>query len=184
MNTIIYFIRHVEPNYNNHDDMSRELTTKGLEASQKLITQFSSVSIDHFYSSPYQRAIDTITPLAKDRNLPIQIIDELRERQLSNGWVNDFNAIEQQQWQDFNFKLAHGESLREVQKRNIDALKMILKEGQGNTIVVGTHGTALSTIINYYQSDFGFDAFNQYKHCFPWIVTFEFDGNKLKQIML
>ena len=28
--THIYFIRHAEPNYKNHDDLNRELTEKGL----------------------------------------------------------------------------------------------------------------------------------------------------------
>lgn len=37
MKTTIYFIRHAEPNYQNHDDMARELTIKGIEASHTLI---------------------------------------------------------------------------------------------------------------------------------------------------
>lgn len=28
--TNIYFIRHAEPNFNNHDDETRELTEKGM----------------------------------------------------------------------------------------------------------------------------------------------------------
>ena len=27
--TNIYFVRHAEPNYNNHDDLTRELSPKG-----------------------------------------------------------------------------------------------------------------------------------------------------------
>lgn len=68
MTTIIYFIRHAEPNYNNHDDMLRELTEKGVDSSKKLVNQFSSVSISKFYSSPYKRSIDTIRPLAESKN--------------------------------------------------------------------------------------------------------------------
>lgn len=29
--TTLYFIRHAEPNYNNYDDLTRELSPKGLE---------------------------------------------------------------------------------------------------------------------------------------------------------
>ena len=36
--TTVYFIRHAEPNYNNHDDMSRDLSPKGLE-DLKLVTE-------------------------------------------------------------------------------------------------------------------------------------------------
>ena len=29
--TTVYFVRHAEPNYNNHDDRLRELSEKGME---------------------------------------------------------------------------------------------------------------------------------------------------------
>ena len=34
--TKIYFVRHAEPNYNNHDDLTRELTEKGWNDRQKV----------------------------------------------------------------------------------------------------------------------------------------------------
>lgn len=37
--TKVYFGRHAEPNFNNHDDRNRELTAKGL-ADRKLVTAF------------------------------------------------------------------------------------------------------------------------------------------------
>lgn len=87
------------------------------------------------------------------------------------------------QWEDFSYKLEKGESLREVQQRNIKAINAILeKTSSDETIVIGTHGTALSTIINYYQKDFKFEMFDKYKHKFPWIVEAEFDGNTLIKI--
>ncbi|HEO6712548.1 TPA: histidine phosphatase family protein [Streptococcus agalactiae] len=183
MTTIIYFIRHAEPNYNNHDDMLRELTEKGVDSSKKLVNQFSSVSISKFYSSPYKRSIDTIRRLAESKNKKIIIIDELRERKLSEGWIDNFNEVARKQWEDFSYKLEKGESLREVQQRNIKAINAILeKTSSDETIVIGTHGTALSTIINYYQKDFKFEMFDKYKHKFPWIVEAEFDGNTLIKI--
>ena len=36
-----------------------------------------------------------------------------------------------------------------VQGRNMEALNKILSDNQGKEIVVGTHGTALSTILNF-----------------------------------
>lgn len=38
MKTKVYFIRHAEPNYDNHDDISRELSPKGLQDSQQIVT--------------------------------------------------------------------------------------------------------------------------------------------------
>lgn len=37
--TTIYFVRHAEPNYDNHDDLSRELSNKGLQ-DRKLVKKF------------------------------------------------------------------------------------------------------------------------------------------------
>ncbi|BAM60370.1 PhoE family phosphoglycerate mutase [Streptococcus dysgalactiae subsp. equisimilis] len=117
MKTTFYFIRHAEPNYNNHDDVLRELTEKGIVSSKKLVNQFSSITIDKFYSSPYKRSIDTIKPLADSKNKQITTIEGLRERKLSEGWIDNFNEVARKQWEDFNYKLPNGESLKEVQER-------------------------------------------------------------------
>lgn len=37
--TTVYFVRHAEPNYKNHDDISRELSNKGLK-DRRLVTDF------------------------------------------------------------------------------------------------------------------------------------------------
>ncbi|MDW7796261.1 histidine phosphatase family protein [Streptococcus canis] len=182
MTTTFYFIRHAEPNYDNHDDVTRELTEKGIVASQALIEAFASIPIDKCYSSPYKRSVDTILPLAKSRDMKIITLSDLRERKLSDEWVKNFNEIAQKQWEDFNFKLSNGESLQEVQERNIKALNHMLSESQNQTVVIGTHGTALSTIINYYKPEFRYEAFNAIKHVFPWVVKFEFEGEVFKKI--
>ncbi|GAA0054142.1 UNVERIFIED_CONTAM: histidine phosphatase family protein [Streptococcus canis] len=182
MTTTFYFIRHAEPNDDNHDDVTRELTEKGIVASQALIEAFASIPIDKCYSSPYKRSVDTILPLAKSRDMKIITLSDLRERKLSDEWVKNFNEIAQKQWEDFNFKLPNGESLQEVQERNIKALNHMLSESKNQTVVIGTHGTALSTIINYYKPEFRYEAFNAIKHVFPWVVKFEFEGEVFKDI--
>ena len=83
---------------------------------------------------------------------------------------------------DFDYKLTDGETLREVQIRNIDALKWTLSKYRNNRIVVGSHGTDLSTIINYYDTSFGYASFNNIKEIMPWIVKFTFDEEYLKSI--
>ena len=63
----------------------------------------------------------------------------------------------------------------EVQQRNIKALEDVLKRYCGKNIVIGTHGTALSTIINYYEPSYGYKDFNEIRLLMPWIVKFTFD---------
>ncbi|KSV57742.1 histidine phosphatase family protein [Acetivibrio ethanolgignens] len=71
--TTVYFVRHAEPNYNNHDDMSRELSNKGLQ-DRKLVTKFLlDKHIDVVLSSPYKRAIDTVADFAETVYLEIEM---------------------------------------------------------------------------------------------------------------
>ncbi|WP_277935306.1 histidine phosphatase family protein [Parablautia muri] len=37
--TTIYFVRHAAPNFHNHDDLTRELTDKGLK-DRRCVTEF------------------------------------------------------------------------------------------------------------------------------------------------
>ena len=161
--TTIYFVRHAEPNYENHDDLERELSHKGLR-DRALVTQFlSDKGISVVLSSPYKRAVDTVSEFAKLKKINIVTIDDFRERRVDSEWIPNFDAFCRKQWEDFQYKLTDGESLSEVQKRNIAALQSVLETYQGKNIVIGTHGTALSTIINYYDKDFGYCDFQKIK---------------------
>jgi 2,3-bisphosphoglycerate-dependent phosphoglycerate mutase len=42
-------------------------------------------------------------------------------------------------------------------------------------VAIGTHGTALSTIINHYNPAFGYDDFWNIVDKMPYILCFEFD---------
>lgn len=175
--TKVYFVRHAEPNYNNHNDVFRELSPRGME-DRKLVTKFlSDKQIGVVISSPFKRAVDTVADFAERYDLTIEIIDDFRERKVNSGWIEDFSEFTKRQWSDFTYKLPDGECLREVQDRNISALKAILEKYSGKNIVIGSHGTALSMIINYYDSSFGYDEFESIKNIMPWIVEFIFDEN-------
>ena len=180
--TNIYFIRHAEPNFENHDDMTRELSAKGLK-DRKLVTKFlMDKQIDAVVSSPFKRAIDTVRDFADKNNLKITAIDDFRERRVDSCWIEDFTSFSKKQWEDFTYKLSDGECLAEVQARNIAALNKLLDDYQDQNVVVGSHGTALSTIINYYDKTFGYDGFHEIRHLMPWVVQFTFGGKELIEI--
>ena len=173
--TTVYFVRHAQPNYENHDDMMRELTAKGLE-DRKLVTKFlSDKNVDVVLSSPFYRSIDTVRHFADTSGLEISIVEDFRERRIDSVWIEDFNGFCKKQWEDFNYKLSDGESLSEVQERNIAALHKVLTEHAGKNIVVGSHGTALSTIVNFYDNSFGYAEFEKIRGLMPWVVEFAFE---------
>lgn len=168
--TEIYFVRHAEPNYNNHDDFTRELSAKGL-SDRLLVTQYlSNKSIDIVLSSPYKRAYDTVYDFASRSSLPVHCVDDFRERKVDSIWIDDFDKFTRNQWDNFDYKLLDGESLRQVQDRNIRALNNVLDQYAGCKIAVGSHGTALSTIINYFDPSFDYNHFARIKGLMPWVV--------------
>ena len=175
--TKVFFVRHAQPDYSNHNDLLRQLSPQGME-DRKLVTAFlSDKDIDVIISSPYKRAVDTIADLAEKKGLSIEMEAAFRERKIDDNWIEDFSEFAKRQWSDFNYKLSNGESLKEVQERNISALQEILKKYPDKNIAIGSHGTALSMIINYYDRSFGYDDFEKIKNVMPWIVELVFDEN-------
>lgn len=172
----VYFIRHTESDYNVHDDVQRPLTSKGMK-DRLLVTQYLELQgIDAAFSCPYRRVVDTIKDFTDKNNLEIKVVDGFRERKVGSIWIGDFHSFARKQWQDFSYKLLGGECLKEVQDRNINALNNILAKYRYNKIVIGSHGTSLSTIINYYDPSFELEQFEAIKELMPWVVKFTFDN--------
>lgn len=176
--TTIYFVRHAESDHTVREDTIRPLTAKGYADALRITAALKREKIVRVYSSPYIRTIDTIRDLARTLELDIITIDDLRERKVG-GWVEDFLAFAKKQWEDFSFKNIDGECLEEVQKRNVAANFNIIEDNPNAEVVVGTHGTVLSTIMNYFDPNFGFDDFYQIIDKMPFILCFTFEGRKL-----
>ncbi len=65
-----------------------------------------------------------------------------------------------------------------MQRRNISALEAALERFENRNFAVGSHGTALSTIINYFDPKFGYADFEEIKPLMPFAVCFEFEGGE------
>ncbi|SCG82419.1 phosphoglycerate mutase [Proteiniborus sp. DW1] len=180
--TKIYFVRHAQPDLSVQDDLLRPLTEKGIVDSKKVTEFLLDRGITKIFSSPYKRTYDTVKDFADKSNLDINIIEDFRERKIDDVWIEDFNTFAKEQWNNFDYKLERGESLNEVQKRNIAALLKIIKENPRENIVIGTHGTALSTIINYYDKNFDYSEFERIKPLMPHIVYINFEGDKATEM--
>jgi len=177
--TTVYFIRHAQADNSVSDGRMRPLTKKGADDTS-LVDQFlQDKGIDLIFSSPYKRSVDTLATFAQKNCLEIELVEDFRERKSDSDWdrKNDFIPFFKRQWADFSYTLSDGESLSEVQARNISALKVILAENAGKNIVIGTHGIALSTIINYYDNTYGLEDFAAMAPITPWVAKMEFDGD-------
>lgn len=178
--TTIYFVRHAEPVHSYNDDRTRPLTTDGIRDCKLVLDTLKSKRIDKFYCSPYKRSVDTIADTANYFGAEIIFDERLRERE--KGINGNAYGMYEKRWADHDYHEEGGESISMVQKRNVSALMDILRDNQDKNVVVGTHGTALSTIINYYNSDFGCDDFLRIIDWMPYIIEMKFDNQKLISI--
>ena len=149
--------------------------------SVKLVSLFKSIKVNKIYSSPFERSIQTIKPISENKQIPIINVDDLHERVVGKKFESesDFFEFVKKQWDDFNYKEVNGESLYDTQKRNICFIEKIVKETNINDIIIGTHGTALSTIINYYFPEKNFEYFMSIAKKMPYIVKMNVENNRI-----
>lgn len=178
--TNVYFVRHAEPKHSHIDDRTRPLTDDGIRDSKIVLEILKDKNIDVFYCSPYKRSADTIAETADYYGAKIYFDERLRERE--KGIDGNAYGMFEKRWSNHDFHEQGGESISMVQSRNVETLKEILNENDGKNIVIGTHGTALSSILNYYNLDFGCDDFLRIIDWMPYIIELDFDGQKLISI--
>lgn len=177
--TKIYFVRHSKVDYI-EDDLTRPLSKEGKELLFEMEQYFEKLHIDNILSSPYHRAINTVKGIANSKSLEIELIDNFRERKVSDRFIEDFNSFAINQWNDFDYKLENGESHNDVKKRGIESLYRILGKYKDKSIIVGIHGTILAMIINYFDNNFGYNEWKKLN--MPDIFLFEFDNDELINI--
>lgn len=183
METKIYFVRHAESDFTPDDDnYSRPLTAKGKEDAERLIKYFRDIDITKVLSSPYHRAVQTVGGIAEAKGLEIERIDDFRERTVANRYLDDeeFMNFVESQWSDFNYSLKGGESFNQVQERGIKALEGIFQKYDGENMIIGTHGTWLSVILNYFDERYNLEFWKTLK--LPDAFLLEFADGELKYI--
>lgn len=175
--TRIYFVRHAQPEHAWKEDRTRPLTAEGKRDSAIVLEFLKDRKIDVFYCSPYKRSMDTIADAAAFFGKEIITDERLREREKGPGGNDD--GMFQKRWADHDYHEDGGESIAMVQERNMEVLNEILSDNPGKEIVVGTHGTALSTILNFYDNSFCCEDFLRIIDWMPYIIELDFEGNKL-----
>lgn len=179
----VYFVRHAQPEHTWEDDRTRPLTPEGKDDAKKVLEFLKDKNINKIYCSPYIRSVDTIAETAEYYGKEIITDERLREREKGPNGNN--HGMFQKRWADLDFHEKGGESIAMVQKRNIAALLDILTEYDNTTdekdinIVIGTHGTALSSILHYYDASYNCESFLRIIDWMPYIIELNFEKEKL-----
>lgn len=183
--TNIYFVRHAEADNTVRIGRERPLTENGLVKRVLVTNYLLDKDIEYIFSSPFKRAYDTISDFAEKQGLSIAVDEGFGEIRNGEGmWRGHPEAgnVFKNQWNDFDYRFSDGESLNEVQNRNITALKKILDEHEGKNIAIATHSTSLSLILNYYDSTFSYEAFQEIQSKLPWVAKLVFSKDECQEI--
>jgi 8-oxo-dGTP diphosphatase len=86
MTLLIRHARAGEPDEWEGDDRRRPIDDRGRQQAADLVDALSGYRVTRILSSPFDRCVQTVEPLARARGLEIEIRDELAEdRQLDEG---------------------------------------------------------------------------------------------------
>jgi len=137
-------------------DENRPLSAQGSRDAILVADTLRDYPIEVIYSSPAQRAYQTISPLAQQRSMPIKIEADLRERKLGDEVFEDFFGAVDTTWQDPLFAHPGGESNAEAQSRGLALVKRLQAEGPNEAVVLSTHGNLLALILQAFNPSIDF----------------------------
>ena len=92
----VYLVRHARAGRRSAwkgDDELRPLSKVGLRQAEGLVDLLAGVHVEQALSSPYVRCVETVEPLADDRGLEIDVVDELREGASLEGALRLFEKV-------------------------------------------------------------------------------------------
>lgn len=196
MKTRLFIVRHTETIGNIEKRLTGrkdyEITENGQILIQKLTKELENIKFDKIYSSTSGRAIKTIEQIANKQKLKIEESDELCEIYFGiyDGWKwEDVNKIQpeiKQKQNEINeiIGIPKQESMEETANRIYDYILRILKDNEGKTILVSSHGIAIEAFLRKIENvKFRYEREKFCQHNVA-INELEYENNKFKIIRL
>lgn len=183
METTIYMVRHAESPFILGQERTRPLSNTGEMDANRITHIMKDLEIDHIVSSPYRRAIQTIEGIAQFKNKEIVIKEELKEKDLKGDYPlteEELYRFIKKSFEDIDFCLPDGESVREVQDRALPVVIDLLQKYEGKSIILGTHGNVMTIIMNYFNSQYGYEFWESTSK--PDIYKMVFSREKLLKV--
>jgi 2,3-bisphosphoglycerate-dependent phosphoglycerate mutase len=157
----VLLVRHAEPvpvGTPEVADDDRGLTDAGRAAAVQLAEELDAWELTAIYSSPYARAVETVQVIAERRRMPVQVLDDLRERRLSLELHAEWRESLRRSWSDADFSLPGAESGRAAQRRGMATLDLLrVRHPDGGRLVLGSHGNLVSLVLSVLEPGVGFD---------------------------
>ena len=156
------------------------LSKIGIEQAKKVANRLKDEKIHHIFSSNLARASDTAKEIAKfHQDIPLDFIEELRERYLGNLQGCKTNP----KWKLLKWDLELSKKLgietpEEILRRSKNFLEKLLDESYGKTILLVAHNGINQALITHLLGKSWENMKDLEKQKNTAITIFEFDENK------
>lgn len=171
-----YLVRHAK---SSGQPREAPLSDEGLAQAEALVPVLQALEAGPVFSSPYTRAVETLTPYAKASGQDINEIEDLRERVLSPTPLPDWKDHIRASFDDPAHAAPGGESHIDMLRRWRAALSQIAAAG-GNP-VFATHGGMTAALFNSVDPNFGFDGWQGLSN--PDLYALDLDGPTVKSFV-
>lgn len=185
----LYIVRHGDSTYQFDGYRNRPLSPLGVEQAIGIANTLQNTHLDAIISSSSPRAIQTVQPLADLKKMPIQTNSAFQELDVHL----DRSQISKEEARESvlnilttpSFAYPNGESRRDVEQRSLPALFQLLKDYDEQTVLLCSHGIAITILLSALDPSIGYDFWKAMKK--PDVFCCEVDKKQvltLRQIPL
>jgi 2,3-bisphosphoglycerate-dependent phosphoglycerate mutase len=175
----VFIVRHCKAE---GQPVEARLTEDGVRQAAALVDFFKGIEVDRIISSPFLRAIQSIEPLAKERNIEMAIDERLSERVLSTKSLPDWMDKLRETFSDLEMELEGGESSQNAMDRATAVVNGIFQEDAETTIIV-THGNLMALLIKSFDQEFGFEGWRKLSNPDVFLLSYNDKGTKIERVL-
>jgi probable phosphoglycerate mutase len=154
--TTFFFVRHGESEANAaHRFSGRQdspLTERGRRQAEVVAAAIDDVPFDRIVSTPLSRSLDTALVIGRRRKMPVNVVDDLIEIDVGDRTGATFDEVRGlPDWKDDGFvEWPHGERLEQVLERALRAVRRLVQETPGGTVLVVGHGGVTRILVSHF----------------------------------
>ena len=132
------------------------LNEEGRAQAEAMAERLRDVPISTIYSSPLERTIETAEPLARIKNLPVQIREGLGEVRYGDWTGKPLEELAKHElWRvvqlyPSGMRFPGGDSMREMQARIVNELELIAADHPREIVAVVTHADLIKAALAHY----------------------------------
>jgi probable phosphoglycerate mutase len=129
------------------------LSAEGHRQACAVAKWLTAFDIQHVYSSPLERAIETAEEFSTESGLPVRLAPEITEIDFGEWTGKFFSDLEKEDsWQQFNLRRSlgvapGGESAAAVQQRTIGFLQCVAERHADEKVAIFTHADVIRSAL-------------------------------------